>query len=235
MNLRHLACRVAQKTIYPLLPRRARLPFVYWLQWFAGDVEPELANAGSLCEARGIALDIGANIGLWSYRLEKIFSKVYAFEVNDDVTGDLIGLASPRVELIHMGLSSKPGKLTLYIPVSKGVQLNGWASLQPGNCPDTNEHVTKKVEVRTLDSFGLRDVSFMKMDVEGHELEVLHGARETLAASRPVVLLEVKEYNVEKVAAFFEELGYEEVKVGRATVLEGVAANHVFRPRPSRP
>jgi len=231
MNFRHLACRAAQKTIYPLLPKSARLPFSYWLQWFAGDVEPELHDVGSLCKGRGTALDIGANIGIWSYRLQKIFQKVYAFEVNDDVTADLVGLGSPRVELVHMGLSSQPGELTLYIPVSKGVQLNGWASLQPGNCPDTDEHITKTVQVRTLDSFGLRDVSFIKIDVEGHELEVLRGARETLMASRPVVLVEVKVYHVEAVSAFFAGLGYEEVVLDEVTVLEGVAANHVFKPR----
>jgi len=210
------------------------MPFVYWLHCLDGTVEPELINVGDLSCEHHVAIDVGANIGLWSYRMAKIFSKVYAFEINEGIAENLVAYQSKKIEIIHCGLSSEPGDATLYIPVSKGVVMNGWASLQPGNCPDTQEHVTKPVKVRPLDSFSIRDVSFIKIDVEGHEIEVLRGAVETISASRPVVLVEVKETNVETVYSFFKALDYEEVVVEDATVLEGVAANHVFRPRKKR-
>ena len=210
------------------------MPFVYWLHRLDGTIEPELTNVGDLCSGRRVAIDVGANIGLWSYRMAKIFSKVYAFEINEGIAANLVAYRSKKIEIVHCGLSSEAGDLTLYIPVSKGVALNGWASLQPGNCPDTNEHITKPVKVRPLDSFSIRDVSFIKIDVEGHEIEVLRGAVETILASRPVVLVEVKETNVGTVSSFFKALDYEEVVIKDATVLEGVAANHVFRPREKR-
>jgi hypothetical protein len=46
------------------------------------------------------------------------------------------------------------------------------------------------VKTRTLDSFELLDVGFLKINVEGQELSVLRGADETIAATRPVVFIE---------------------------------------------
>jgi hypothetical protein len=50
---------------------------------------------------------------------------------------------------------------------------------------------TFDVEIRTLDDFGLMNVSFVKADVEGSEREVLDGARATIARDRPIILLEL--------------------------------------------
>src|SRR5262249_58883080 len=50
---------------------------------------------------------------------------------------------------------------------------------------------TYEVEVRTLDSFALTDVRFIKVDVEGSEREVLDGAAATIARDRPALLLEL--------------------------------------------
>jgi hypothetical protein len=46
------------------------------------------------------------------------------------------------------------------------------------------------VRTATLDSYALRDVSLVKVDVEGHERQVLAGARETLTRWRPLVVVE---------------------------------------------
>ena len=87
--------------------------------------------------------------------------------------------------MIHSGLFLEEGEVTLNIPVSKGVPMPDCATLRAGNCPDTQEHLTTKVHVRPLDSYSLHDVSFIKIDVEGHQVEVLRGAIKTIAASRP--------------------------------------------------
>ena len=57
--------------------------------------------------------------------------------------------------------------------------------------PSARNERTYEVEVRTLDSFGLTDVRFIKADVEGSEREVLDGARSIVARDRPVILLEL--------------------------------------------
>jgi hypothetical protein len=49
----------------------------------------------------------------------------------------------------------------------------------------------ERVEVRTLDSYGIQNIAFIKMDVEGNELSVLKGARETIVRSgNPKILFE---------------------------------------------
>jgi hypothetical protein len=49
------------------------------------------------------------------------------------------------------------------------------------------------VPVERLDDQGLSGVSFLKIDVEGHELPVLRGGDELLARDRPVLLVEIEQ------------------------------------------
>ena len=46
--------------------------------------------------------------------------------------------------------------------------------------------------MRTLDSYNLHGVSFIKMDVENFEDEVLDGAKKTLRENRPIIFLEIQ-------------------------------------------
>jgi hypothetical protein len=70
--------------------------------------------------------------------------------------------------------------------------------------------VPQRVEVTTLDDYVARHrirVDFLKVDIEGKEMEALEGARETLKSMRPVLLIEVSRNHV-AVAALLAELGY---------------------------
>ena len=51
------------------------------------------------------------------------------------------------------------------------------------------------VQTRTLDSFSFHNVGFIKIDIEGHELAVISGARNTIEQSRPAFLIECEERN----------------------------------------
>lgn len=50
--------------------------------------------------------------------------------------------------------------------------------------------VNERVPLRTIDSLGLERLDFIKADIEGYELEMLHGARHTIERHRPVIFLE---------------------------------------------
>ena len=219
--------RALLKFALPLLPPARRLPFKLKLS----DIEDELLYLDKIVREREVALDIGTNIGLFSCKMSQIFKKVYSFEINEDITGDLKAFNPGNIEIINKGLSSKAGEATLYIPVLHGRQLDGWASLAPGNCPDTNIHVEKPVTICTLDSLNLSPVSFVKMDVEGHELEVLKGGRETFAKHRPVTIIETKGENSAAVRQFFTEVGYEERTLREVTGIEGAEYNLLFFPK----
>lgn len=64
------------------------------------------------------------------------------------------------------------------------------------------------VEMRTLDSFNLGKVDLMKIDVEGGELLVLEGAKETVRRCRPVLLVEVFEERSQEIDGWMESMGY---------------------------
>ena len=70
----------------------------------------------------------------------------------------------------------------------------GWVSIEKTDPRNTGQdHVTagSDVEMVTIDSLGLENVDFLKLDVEGYELFALKGAEETLKRCKPVVLIEV--------------------------------------------
>ena len=227
-----LVARALGKLLRPLTPARSRIALRYWLTGLDGTLEDELRFVDRLASkgAKGVAIDVGANYGLFSYRLASLFQKVYAFEINPGLTGELAAFNPGNVEIVPKGLSSNAGRAILYIPLQDGRELHGWASLAPGNCPGVSEHVEKPVEIVTLDSFALSDVSFLKMDVEGHEVEALKGAVETLKRCRPTVMVEVKDRNVEAVVAFFLDLGYERKTLAELIGVEGSEENLLFVP-----
>jgi len=176
------------------------------------------------------AIDVGANSGMYSYKLSKQFKKVFAFEINDDLTEEITAYNPGNIEVIKQGLSSKVDRAVLYIPVLEGRSLTGWASLQPGNCPDTQEHIEKPVEICPLDTFQFQSVSFIKIDVEGHEIEVLKGACETIKIHRPHLMIEIKEENLEWVTKFFGTLRYRMCQLQDLINVSGSKENYFFIP-----
>lgn len=230
MNLRIHLLRAVFRILFWLSPRSLHLPLRYKLTEWEGGGEPELKYLDRMLPSRGTALDIGANIGMFSYRLSGLVTRVISFEINDELVSDLAAWNPGNVEIVTKGLSSREGEATLYIPMLNGQKLVGWASLAPGNCPDTNEHFTKAVQIITLDSLHLKGISFIKMDVEGHELEVLKGARQTLAGSRPVLMIEIRDQNLAPVRQLLTSLGYEETTMMALTGHQGQEGNYFFLP-----
>jgi FkbM family methyltransferase len=231
MAIPSIFLRAIKRLLGRFVPRRWQLPFVYYLHVFGPDCEPELKFLEQISSGRNVALDIGANVGYYTYKMAKMFSKVYAFEANPNLVDALRAYGSPAIEVIPKGLSSRATTATLYIPLQDNRQLVGWASLTPGNCPGVEQHVQQQVELVTLDSFGIRSVSLVKIDVEGHEIEVLKGARQTLTECRPVVIVEVTPKNVEAVQGWFAGIGYGCHKLRDLIGRPGSEDNYLFLPK----
>ena len=62
---------------------------------------------------------------------------------------------------------------------------------QAASTAQTSKTMRFDVEVRTLDSYAFRDVRAIKVDVEGSEMAVLEGGRETILRDRPALIVEL--------------------------------------------
>lgn len=126
-------------------------------------------------------IDIGSHNGTWCWNLADKANHTYAFECNIEpyccLCGNIYlkGLCN-KVTPFNIGLSNTNEVKNYYIRSDDGGG-NGFTEL--GAIRDKNT-IIKKLEVRTLDSFHLENIGFIKIDVEGHEKEVLEGAIETL-------------------------------------------------------
>lgn len=175
-----LAARVA-----PHLPARliaAAASFVY------PRFEPELARLGELCPPDcGTAVDVGGWYGPWTRRLARYARKVVTVEPHPRLARLLAEAAPSNVHVVHAAASDRPGTARLWLPQGDDGE-RGVSSL-----------VRRYIHARavsvpcvTLDGLGLTDVGFMKIDVDGHELAVLHGAHGILTRDRPALFVELE-------------------------------------------
>jgi FkbM family methyltransferase len=203
----HLVSAITRRALTPLIPARKMLAFEVLLEWLRGEQDIYQKTFLTFCGSTGTAIDIGANIGLFTYHLAKRFKQVHAFEANAEITYWMEKYNPGNIHIHHCGLSSKSGTATLHIPITKGQLLYGWSTFHEENLPKDADKFTEKVcPLAPLDDFAIEGVGFIKIDVEGHELEVLKGAAHTIATSRPIVLVEVRTAHEKTVDAWFQAL-----------------------------
>ncbi len=189
------------------VPRRFDLPLAYWNQRRLGGIEPEILCARRWVRPGGVAVDIGANSGLYTYELSRWFDRVEALEPNMQVSQRIRDWGKANVNLRSVGASSSALRAVLHVPVSaRGVEYAGWGTLYPDSLESPASVRSTSVDLVSLDSLELREVAFVKIDVEGHEQNVLEGALETICRCRPVVMVEVKRQSREFVASYFQRL-----------------------------
>ncbi|WP_211828398.1 FkbM family methyltransferase [Kistimonas asteriae] len=145
---------------------------------------------GLSAKRNSTALDIGANIGNHSIYFSKFFSKVIAFEPNPK-TYRLLGINTEdisNIEAKKVGLSDKKDILNFKID-----KTNWGASRITGEDLNYDASSFINVHVESLDDV-LSDqtsrIELIKIDVEGHELRVLQGAKNTIEQHKPIILFE---------------------------------------------
>lgn len=139
--------------------------------------------------ADGVFVDVGANWGYFALAVAaspRFNGRVLAFEAFPPSFADLDGIRSQlqidgaRLQAEAMALSRSEG--TAYLGVGNG-QYSGLIKV-------SSEQTGVAVPKKPLDAFALARLDVMKIDVEGHELDVLEGAAATLERCRPVICLE---------------------------------------------
>lgn len=207
---------------------------------FGLHIEPEFRILPHLPGIRN-AVDVGGNWGQSTAALRRLCpqARVTSFEPNPGLAAKLrIALADdPQVDVHNCALSSVAGNARLFVPAYRGFVFDGLAALDESSAANwlnprriaffdraKLDVVSHEVAVRTLDSFAI-PADFIKIDVQGHELDVLKGAQDTLAL-RPVVLLECATLEIVRYLSQFGLKPYKYVD-GRLVVVHS-AANTLF-------
>lgn len=169
--------------------------------------------------ANGLALDIGACFGThttWFAAVCGLYTLAFepasdSFEIlqNNILANNL----SNRVELFNCAVGRQEGFVTPTRPNPSNQGASPVKLLDLTEAPDS-------VKMLTIDSLLLRTVSLVKIDVEGMEVEVLHGAEATLRRDHPLVYVEAPD-TYDQVWRFMESLGYHRIGKWNATPTYG--------------
>ena len=162
-----------------------------------------LSVFAAFCAPHFNALDVGANIGLTAIALGNLCStgKVFAIEASPDTFKYLCeniaraGLAN--VSCANLAASATAGELPFTF--APAFSAGGFISQKYDVSGDpADKYVTCTVRACPIDEFlpttGVDRIDFMKVDVEGFELEVLRGARQTITRCKPVIYCEVNHW-----------------------------------------
>lgn len=168
----------------------------------------EYKTAMKMVKNKRVAIDVGANLGIMSYRMVKDFEFVHAFEplfyeyVSKNVPYDNL-----KVYPYAVGDEEKIETMRVGIYRSGG-----------SNIVKTKEEnqTYQDVKVVRIDSFNIENVDFMKIDVEDYELYALLGSIKTIEKYKPTILIELQETNpnYKKILDLFESMNYKRVIVG---------------------
>lgn len=171
----------------------------------------------------GIALDIGANLGVMTVHLARHVTggEIIAFEpmpINVAILRRLVAthaLSNVRIEPCALG--DREGSVEMVMPVERGAFRHGLSHVVHESITDRNEGVSVRAPLRRLDGFMLDAsscpkgrVTAIKMDVENFEWFVLQGALETIRSHRPLLYIELwPNENRERCFGLLKSLGYE--------------------------
>jgi FkbM family methyltransferase len=201
--------RAAQRTL-----RRRSPALAATLTWrLRRRREAELPLVERSVPAGTTALDIGANWGLFSDRLARLAAVVHAFEPNPAHRPTLTQLERrhPGLQVHLAGASDAPGVAELAMPVVGGRAVDALASVEDG-AGGAERLPVDLVRIDDVLPEDLPPVSFVKCDVEGHELAALRGAEQTLRRWQPTLLVEIEERHragtVGETIEFLRGLGY---------------------------
>jgi FkbM family methyltransferase len=179
--------------------------------------EPELKIIKPLLrEEKGLLLDVGAHVGEYCFVLEQIAepSRIHAFEPNVKSCKTLRRFF-PKILVWDMALSDMTGTAEMKVPKIKDRKYATRGTLESYSFEGEAGSEVLKIKTKTLDDFreaAGTPISFIKIDVEGHEEKMLTGGAKTIMQDRPIMLIEVEgrhhQGNVSAVFQKIEEMQY---------------------------
>ena len=204
--------RNSERALLPVLPRSLTL----WLEslYFRRFGEPELALLPQLARPGWDAVDIGGHEGSYSLFLRRLTRRVHVFEPIPWMAKALRQKFGDRITIHEEALSSASGQAVLHFPRRSSFGApTALASLDAAVLAGESDVVEIAVRTSRLDDHGFDRVGLIKIDVEGHEEAVLHGARATIERCRPNLIVEIEERHAKgalaRIVAWFDGLAYD--------------------------
>ena len=170
------------------------------------------------------ALDIGVYRGVYTYKLSENFKTVHSFEPNPLLYPYLeknLNKIIKNIKLYNVALSDKNDETELKLPlrttsmfkdnIEELFQL-GAATMHPDNKIEKYKNIP--IKTKRLDDIGIKNaIGFIKIDVEGHEKNVIIGGKSLIHKNKPIMLVEIEKKHTNKpiieTINFIKELNYE--------------------------
>ena len=187
--------------------------------------EEELLILDKVVDKSLESVDVGVYRGVYTYQLSKISKHVHAFEPNPLLFSYLnknLKKLAKNITLYENALSNVSSTVDLKVPKRfntfnkknyEEMYKLGAATIHEKNLLNNQDFTTFKIRTKKLDDV-LPDnkIGFIKIDVEGHEENVLNGAVKIIKKNKPVLLVEIEEKhskkNVKETINFINSLGY---------------------------
>ena len=146
------------------------------------------------------SIDVGVYRVVYSYEMSKYSEKVHAFEPNPIIFKYINKNLKKFIKNIHLynfALSNQNKTMNLKIPIRNSNSNKeifeeyyemGKATIHNENNFENYENF--EIQTKTIDELSFDNkISFIKIDVEGHELEVIEGAKNTIKKDKPILLV----------------------------------------------
>lgn len=168
---------------------------------------------------KGSFIDIGANTGssILSFRSMGFKNIIYSFEPNFFLFNKYlkkIKKEDGNIRIFNNALSDNNSILIFYIPYIEKKCIHYFSSFSKNYVESSMKNTfpgkkfilqKNKIEVNKLDNFDFKKkIDFIKIDSEGHDLQVLKGGKKTIKKYKPILLIE---YNKELFFKICSELG----------------------------
>ena len=173
---------------------------------------------------QGWFFDVGANVGLYTWEVRKVCParKILAVEPDPEniklLEKTLRGANLQNVEICKYALSNQLAEVSFF----QDNLTSATGCVAGKDKPWIEQYLNGsaneiRVKTETLDSVVRQDrsPSLIKIDVEGHEVEVLQGARNTLGEAKPLMIIESFPPKQSTVLSLLDELGYQSMDADR--------------------
>jgi FkbM family methyltransferase len=229
-----------------------------WIQkhiYFDTFERREIRTALRFVKRGGVYFDIGSNVGFYALNFAKQTGrngKVFAFEPEPETYQKLVrnvelNQFQPIIETFNLAVSEKSGEKNFYISSESS---SAWGT----TIPEGKERAIATFSVKTisLDEFvnekGIKEIDFMKVDIEGGEFELMEGATEVFKrkAVKKIFIecsgpsLSIRRKTLTEYLDMFKKVDYEPFgtyqdlieKMKKGDAYQKMNVNLLFQPKP---